>query len=159
MRRSRLAGPPGRVHSSPGPVDSSEVAFQLRLRRLLAINAPVLLAGTAGSGKSALLSASDGQGFGSSHGTSSMTQSGCRGICKAYARHIMEISYQQNPTVVDSEILFMAFGNSDGFAEEMSQAMHSVSLHELGRVQAARTDARTGANICDKASPCIPRKS
>ncbi|CAK9046440.1 unnamed protein product [Durusdinium trenchii] len=31
------------------------VAFQLRLRRLLAINAPVLLAGTAGSGKSALL--------------------------------------------------------------------------------------------------------
>ena len=32
-----------------------QVAFQLRLRRLLAINAPVLLAGTAGSGKSALL--------------------------------------------------------------------------------------------------------
>ena len=31
------------------------VAFQLRLRRLLAIDAPVLLAGTAGSGKSALL--------------------------------------------------------------------------------------------------------
>eukprot|EP00435_Cladocopium_sp_Y103_P073486 s200_g43.t2 len=31
------------------------VAFQLRLHRLLSINAPVLLAGTAGSGKSALL--------------------------------------------------------------------------------------------------------
>lgn len=31
------------------------VAFQLRLQRLLSINAPVLLAGTAGSGKSALL--------------------------------------------------------------------------------------------------------
>eukprot|EP00931_Biecheleriopsis_adriatica_P040622 TRINITY_DN23285_c0_g1_i1.p1 TRINITY_DN23285_c0_g1~~TRINITY_DN23285_c0_g1_i1.p1 ORF type:complete len:4608 (+),score=1054.67 TRINITY_DN23285_c0_g1_i1:1382-13825(+) len=31
------------------------VAFQLRLRRLLAINAPVMLAGTAGSGKSTLL--------------------------------------------------------------------------------------------------------
>jgi len=36
--------------------ESPKVAFQLRLHRLLSINAPVLLAGTAGSGKSALLS-------------------------------------------------------------------------------------------------------
>lgn len=38
------------------PLKNSQVAFQLRLHRLLSINAPVLLAGTAGSGKSALLS-------------------------------------------------------------------------------------------------------